>query len=45
MGIREFVMKPLTKKDIAELIRNVLDGNQMREIRNRVIGAKKPART
>jgi len=27
MGIREFAMKPLSKKDIAVLIRKVLDGN------------------
>ncbi len=29
MGIREFVLKPVTKKDISVLIRKVLDNNQI----------------
>ena len=27
MGIKGFALKPLTKKEIAELIRKILDGN------------------
>ena len=27
MGIREFVMKPLVARELAETVRNVLDGN------------------